>query len=247
MNQSRGSAAFSLLNKSVLITGAAGGIGSETARICAELGAKLVLADLNEPVALASELRSTGAEVVTVSFDVRDRKATEDVFERVGTPDALVVNAGYCPWDDWEEDGWDEEFRKVIDINVMGVINITRACLGRMTQRGSGKMVLVSSVAARIGGLRSSPHYVAAKGGVSSMTKWLARKAAPHGVQVNAVCPGATISKMTDGQVFDTAAIPARRMATAREIALPISFLCTAGSDYMVGATLDVNGGVFMS
>lgn len=247
MRHSRGSAAFSLDQKTIFITGAAGGIGSETARICAELGARLVLADLNEPSPLASELRAAGIDVQTVAFDVRDRLATEHVFDHHGTPDALVVNAGYCPWDDWEEDGWDEEFRTVIDINVMGVINITRACLKRMTARGSGKMVLVSSVAARIGGLRASPHYVAAKGGVSSVAKWLARKAAPHGVQVNAVCPGATISNMTQGQVFDTAAIPARRMATAREIALPITFLCTAGSDYMVGATLDVNGGVFMS
>jgi len=247
MSHFRGSAAFSLENKTIFITGAAGGIGSETARICAELGANLVLADLSEPTALASALRATGAEVRTAAFDVRDRQATEKVFDQIGTPDALVVNAGYCPWDDWEEDGWDEEFRKVIDINVMGVINITRACLGRMTARGSGKMVLVSSVAARIGGLRASPHYVAAKGGVSSMAKWLARKAAPHGVQVNAVCPGATISNMTQGQVFDLASIPARRMATAREIALPVSFLCTSGSDYMVGSTLDVNGGVFMS
>ena len=247
MSHFRGSAAFSLENKTIFITGAAGGIGSATARICAELGANLVLADLSEPTALASALRATGAEVRTAAFDVRDRQATEKVFDQIGTPDALVVNAGYCPWDDWEEDGWDEEFRKVIDINVMGVINITRACLGRMTARGSGKMVLVSSVAARIGGLRASPHYVAAKCGGSSMAKWLARKAAPHGVQVNAVCPGATISNMTQGQVFDLASIPARRMATAREIALPVSFLCTSGSDYMVGSTLDVNGGVFMS
>lgn len=247
MRYARGSAGFSLDHKTIFITGAAGGIGSETARICAELGARLVLADLNEPTSLARELRTAGADVQTVAFDVRDRQATEDVFDQHGTPDALVVNAGYCPWDDWEEDGWDEEFRTVIDINVMGVINITRVCLNRMTARGSGKMVLVSSVAARIGGLRASPHYVAAKGGVSAMAKWLARKAAPHGVQVNAVCPGATISNMTQGQVFDTAAIPARRMATAREIALPITFLCTSGSDYMVGSTLDVNGGVFMS
>ena len=247
MGHSRGRAAFSLDNKTIFITGAAGGIGSETARICAELGASLVLADLNEPSVLAAELRASGTSVRTVAFDVRDRLATEQVFQEVGTPDALVVNAGYCPWDDWEEEGWDEAFQKVIDINVMGVINITRACLNGMTARGGGKMVLVSSVAARIGGLRASPHYVAAKGGVSSMAKWLARKAAPHGVQVNAVCPGATISNMTQGQVFDTGSIPARRMATAREIALPISFLCTAGSDYMVGSTLDVNGGVFMS
>jgi NAD(P)-dependent dehydrogenase (short-subunit alcohol dehydrogenase family) len=237
---------FSLANKTILITGAGGGIGSQTARVCAALGAKLILADRDEPTELAAALKSSGAQCHTVAFDVRDREATERLIQEVGTPDGVVVNAGFCPWDNWNDDNWDAVFDTVIDINVKSVVHLTRAVLPGMIQRGSGKIVIVSSVAARSGGLRASPHYIAAKGGVSAMVKWLARKGAPAGVQINAICPGATNTAMTDGQPFDLSAIPMGRMAGVAEIALPIAFLLSNGSDYMAGATLDVNGGVYM-
>ncbi|MCL1476229.1 SDR family oxidoreductase [Marinobacter sp. M3C] len=238
---------FSLQNKKVLITGAAGGIGAETARVCAELGASLVLADIVEPVALAEELRRAGATVVTYAFDVADRVATERVVADIGELDAVVANAGFCPWDDWEDESWDEVFGRVIDINLLGVIHLVRACLPRMCERGAGNIVLVSSVAGRMGGLKASPHYVAAKGGIMAMTKWLARKAAPHGVVVNSVAPGATATGMTASQALDCSRIPLQRLAEPREIALPISFLCSDAASYICGTTLDVNGGVHMS
>jgi 3-oxoacyl-[acyl-carrier protein] reductase len=237
---------FSLQAKTVLITGANGGIGAATARVCAELGAALVLADLQEPQALAEELRGNGTEVTTHGFDVRDRKATERMVEELGRLDAVVANAGFCPWDDWEDEGWDQVFEEIVDINLLGLIHLMRAVLPKLYRQGSGNVVLVSSVAGRMGGLRASPHYVAAKGGVNSLVKWLAAKAAPHGVVVNAVAPGATITPMTAGQPFDPTGIPLQRLAEPREIALPISFLCTSGASYMCGATVDVNGGVYM-
>jgi 3-oxoacyl-[acyl-carrier protein] reductase len=237
---------FSLTNKTILITGAGGGIGGQTAIACAALGARLILADRDEPNHLAATLQSSGAHCQAVAFDVRDREATERLVQDVGTPDGVVVNAGFCPWDSWDDDNWDAVFDTVIDINVKSVVHLTRALLPGMIQRGSGKIVIVSSVAARSGGLRASPHYVAAKGGVSAMVKWLARKGAPAGVQINAVCPGATDTAMTNGQPFDLSSIPLGRMATVNEIALPIAFLLSKGSDYMAGATLDVNGGVYM-
>ncbi len=237
---------FSLMNKTVLITGAGGGIGSQTAKTCAALGAKLILADLKEPVSLATELSDNGTSCLAVGFDVRDRSATEALIEQVGVPDGVVINAGFCPWDDWQEENWDDVFDTVIDVNVKSVIHLTRAVLPGMTARGSGKIVILSSLAARSGGLRASPHYIAAKGGVSAMVKWFARKAAPSGVTVNAICPGATETAMTHGQPFDVDSIPMKRMATAREIALPVAFLLGDGSNYMTGATLDVNGGVYM-
>lgn len=237
---------FSLANKTILITGAGGGIGGQTARACAALGAKLILADRDEPNHLATALKSSGTQCQSVAFDVRDREATERLIQEVGTPDGVVVNAGFCPWDNWNDDNWDAVFDTVIDINVKSVVHLTRAVLPSMIQRGSGKIVIVSSVAARSGGLRASPHYIAAKGGVSAMVKWLARKGAPAGVQINAICPGATNTAMTDGQPFELSHIPMGRMAEVNEIALPIAFLLSKGSDYMAGATLDVNGGVYM-
>lgn len=237
---------FSLNDQTILITGAGGGIGGQSARVCASLGAKLILADLERPEALADELRQEGTHCETVAFDVRDRQATERVVADIGIPDGMVLNAGFCPWDDWDQEDWDTMFDLVMDVNVKSVIHLTRAVLPGMISRGRGKVVIISSIAARSGGLRASPHYVAAKGGVSAMVKWLARKGAPAGVQVNAVCPGATETAMTSNQTYDLSVIPAGRMAQAREIALPIAFLLGPGSDYMAGATLDVNGGAHM-
>lgn len=237
---------FSLTGKVILITGAGGGIGSETARLCARMGARLILADLHAPLDLAQELAEQGTDCHSVSFDVRDRLATERVVQSIDVLDGVVINAGFCPWDDWNDEGWDDVFDTVIDINVKSVIHLMRAVLPAMISKRQGKIVLVSSLAARNGGLRASPHYVAAKGGVSAMVKWFARKGANAGVNVNAVCPGATATTMTHGQTFDVEAIPLKRLAQATEIAAPIAFLLSDASNYMTGATLDVNGGVYM-
>ena len=237
---------FALTDKVILITGANGGIGTETAKLCGLLGARLVLADLKEPTALAAELSDAGIDCKAVAFDVRDRAATEQVIDAVGELDGVVMNAGFCPWDDWNDADWDDALDTVLDVNLKSVIHLTRAVLPKMMARGQGKIVLVSSVAARSGGLRASPHYVAAKGGISAMLKWFARKGAGAGVNVNAVCPGATETAMTQGQTFDVQAIPLQRLAHAREIAAPITFLLSDGASYMTGATLDVNGGVYM-
>ncbi len=238
---------FSLAGRRVLITGAAGGIGSETARVCAALCAELILTDLHTPQMLSESLRADGHCAQAHALDVRDRAATEDLIERIGTPDAVIANAGFCPWDDWLSEDWDAVFDEVIDVNLRSVLHLSRCLLPGMIQRGSGKIVVISSIAGRVGGLRSSPHYVAAKAGVSGVVKWLARRAGPHGVNVNAICPGAVDTAMTATQTFDLPSIPMGRLATAREIALPAAFLCGAGSDYMSGATLDVNGGVYMN
>ncbi|PLC50809.1 short-chain dehydrogenase [Pollutimonas subterranea] len=238
---------FSLTGKVVVITGAAGGIGSETARVCAGLGASLILADREDPLEIAGELRAAGASVQTCAFDVRDRKACEDFLQRVPRLDVIVANAGYCPWDDWNDPDWDDVFHETVDINALGVINLLRPGLDKMMQQRGGRMVLVSSVAGRMGGLRASPHYVIAKGGINALVKWLARKAAPYGITVNAVAPGATATNMVRDQVFDEQAIPLGRMASPREIALPIAFLCSDAASYICGTILDVNGGVYMN
>ncbi|CAB3860403.1 SDR family NAD(P)-dependent oxidoreductase [Achromobacter anxifer] len=236
-----------LEGKTILITGAAGGIGRATAEVCGEQGASLVLADREPPQELVAQLQAQGVPARAIAFDVMDRAAAEAAVADIERLDALVANAGYCPWDDWNEAGWDEVFHQVIDVNLLGLMHLTRAALAKMSAQGAGRMVLVSSVAARMGGLAASPHYVAAKGGTHAFVKWLARKAADSGVTVNSVAPGATETGMTRGQTFDANRIPLRRIARPREIALPIAFLCSDGASYICGATLDVNGGVYMN
>lgn len=235
---------LNLTGKTVMVTGAAGGIGAETARILAELGAWLVLCDLVDCAALADTLRADGAEVVDDAFDIRDRRRAEQFVRDQPHLDAMVANAGFCPWDDWHDPDWDDTFDDVIDINLRGVVNVMRPALDRMIAQGHGKAVLVASVAGRMGGLKASPHYVAAKGGVISMTRWMASKSAPHGVNVNAVAPGTTDTGMVSGSGIDAVGIPIGWFAAPAEIARPIVFLCSDGASYMSGAVLDVNGGV---
>jgi NAD(P)-dependent dehydrogenase (short-subunit alcohol dehydrogenase family) len=242
-----GDTVFRLDGQTILITGAAGGIGRQTAVVCANLGADVVLADLQAPTEVANSLRSQGYAATAIAFDVTDRAAGERVINGLPKIDALVANAGYCPWDDWNDAGWDEVFKQVIDINLLGLMHLTRAALARMTEQGRGRMVIVSSAVARIGSLAASAHYVAAKGGTSAFVRWLARRAAPLGIAVNSVAPGAISTPMTAGKALDVAGIPMRRMGEPREIAMPIAFLCSEGASYMCGATLDVNGGVYMN
>ncbi len=238
---------FSLQGCRVLVTGAAGAIGAATTRLCADQGASLILADIKPDVPVADELRAAGAEVGVRTLDVADRAQVEAMVAGAGRLDAIVANAGYVVWNDWEDDDWDATFHRIIDVNLLGTIHLVRAAMPAMMARGAGKIVIVTSVAGKVGGVRSGPHYIAAKGGLNAFIKWAARKAAPSGVHVNGVAPGPTASPMTAGQTFDLAAIPLGRLGRPEDIAGPIAFLCSAASDYVCGSVLDVNGGIFMS
>ena len=238
---------FSLRDRRILIVGATGGIGNETAHVCACLGATVLLVDRENPDSLANQILRNGGRAQSFTCEITDRSAVESVITALGDVDGAVLLAGYCPWDDWNDDEWDSAFERVININLLGVVHVVRACLPRMVLRRRGRIVLVSSVAARMGGVKASPHYVAAKGGVAALVKWLARKAAPDGVLVNGVAPGVTDTAMIASQDLSVEAVPLKRMAAPAEIAWPIAFLCSDAASYVCGATLDVNGGLYMN
>ena len=237
------SGAFDLTGRRVLVTGAASGIGAATARLCAGLGAETILVDLADASALALEL--PGA--VAVRADVAARAQVERLLDAVGALDAVVSSAAICPWDDWADEGWDEVFARVMQVNLLGPIQLVRAALPLLAERGRGRVVLVGSLAGRTGGLIAGPHYVASKGGVHALVRWLARRAAPLGVLVNGVAPASVETPMMDGQPVDLGRIPLGRMARAEEVAGPIAFLCSDAASYVCGAVLDVNGGVLMA
>jgi NAD(P)-dependent dehydrogenase (short-subunit alcohol dehydrogenase family) len=240
--------AFDLTGSKVLVTGGARGIGAATARICASLGAEMILVDLEGGEDVARELRSGGATARAFTADVSRRGELERVARDVGTVDALVLNAALCPWgDDWLDPDWDESFEHVMAVNVLGPIHCARAFLPGMIERRSGRIVLVGSVAGRMGGLIAGPHYVASKGAVHSLVKWLARQAGPNGVVVNGVAPASVETAMLGNQPVDLQRVPLGRTAQPEEIAWPIAFLCSAAASYVCGAVLDVNGGVYMS
>ena len=239
--------AFDLSGQRILITGAAGGIGETTARVCASLGAALLLVDQRPTERLVQQLREAGSEAQAFGCDVASRIEVEALAASSGPVDALVMAAGICPWDDWQEPGWDEVFEQVMAVNLHGPIHLARAWLPRMIERKGGRMVLIGSVAGRIGGLVASAHYVAAKAGLHALVKWLAKRGAPHGVLVNGIAPGPIDTEMTRGQPFDLSLIPLGRMGVADEIAWPIAFLCSPAATYITGTVLDVNGGLYMN
>jgi NAD(P)-dependent dehydrogenase (short-subunit alcohol dehydrogenase family) len=238
---------FDLTGQRILITGAAGGIGALTARVCASLGAAVLLVDQRPTDALAQQLREAGAHAATYVCDVTKRDDVETIAASAGAVDALVLGAGICPWDDWQDPGWDEMFERVMAVNLHGPIHFARAYLPVMIRRGHGRMVLIGSVAGRMGGLVASAHYVASKGGLHAVVKWLAKRGAPHGVLVNGIAPGAIETEMTRDQPLDPRQLPLGRKGQADEVAWPIAFLCSPAASYITGAVLDVNGGVYMS
>lgn len=247
--QTNWNAPFDLSGMRILLTGAKGGIGSATARMCANLGAELILTDLGDAPAWLGELPTAGRTHVYEACDVGNRQAVQALCAGQGQIDALILNAGILPLSDWNEAAWDEEFSRAMQINVAAPAHFVRAVLPAMKERGFGRIVLLGSIAAHTGGTHAhSPmHYAASKGAVHTFVRWLARRAAPE-VLVNAVAPGSTRTPMVAMANEETMrAMPVPRFGKPEEIAWPLAFLCSPGASFMCGAILDVNGGAYMS
>lgn len=239
--------AFELSARKVVVIGAAGGIGQATARVFGGLGARLVLADREAPTDLAAEIVAAGGEATASACDVASRDAVEALIAGAGDIDALVYVAAICPWDDWTDDGWDDVFDEVLAVNLRGAVFAARAAMPGMAARGGGRIVLVGSLAGKMGGLIASAHYVASKGGMHALVKWLAQRGGPQNILVNGIAPASTATPMMEGKSVDLERIPLRRMSSPEEIAWPTAFLCSDAASYICGTVLDVNGGVYMA
>jgi len=241
-------AQFDLTGQRIAITGAGGGIGSATARLVAEMGADVMLSDLEAPQPLADYIASKGREATAASLDVTDRSAVEAWAEQCGATTSLIDCAAICPFDDWNDDGWDDVAARVFNINLQGPLNLTRAFMNGMIERGNGgRIALVGSIAGRIGGVAAAPHYAMAKGGIHSFVRWASRRGAPHNILINAVAPAPVATPMTQGQAFDSPSFPMQRISEAEEIAGPLAFLVSPAASYVAGAVLDINGAMHFS
>jgi len=234
---------FDLSGLRILVTGAGNGIGKETAKVCASLGAYVILADRRKGDV-------GGADAGTIyECDVADRAAVERLCESIGPIDVAVLSAGINPIVDWNSADWTEAFHTVMDVNVGGLVNVARCLLPGMQTRGSGRFVILGSIAAFTGGgifSDTPPQYIISKGGVHAFVRWLARKAGPS-IQVNGIAPGVVDTSINDPTAFVAPSgqiMP--RMANVSEIAWPIAFLCSPAASYMTGAILDVNGGNYL-
>jgi len=241
--------------KSALITGAASGIGVATAARFADAGAQVILTDINAATGekAAADLRAIGADARFFELNVTDlasaNAAAERVRTEVGRLDVLVNAAGWDiiqPFMENTPDYWD----KIVALNLMGPIQVTRAMLPLLIESGSGRIVNVSSDAGRVGSFGETV-YAGAKGGVIAFTKSLAREMTRKQVRVNCVCPGPTDTPLfaTHSEKIQQAlinAIPMRRLGQTSEVADAVLFFASDRSSFITGQVLSVSGGLTM-
>ena len=243
-----------------MVTGAARGIGAAISHALAADGWSVALCDLNldAAAATAAEVAAThGIAAAGFALDIANMSSTAqcvaEIEAQLGPVDALVNNAGIDvikPFVDSTEDEWD----RIIAVNMKGTIGCCRAVLDGMIQRNSGAIVSIASDAGRVGSSGEAV-YSATKGGVISFCKTLAREVARHGIRVNCVCPGPTETALL-AQVADYSeklyaglarAIPLGRTAQPEDIAPAVVFLLGDGARYITGQTLSVSGGLTMA
>jgi 2-hydroxycyclohexanecarboxyl-CoA dehydrogenase len=242
--------------KTAVISGAASGIGRATAETFARAGAHVILADLNEKdgEAAAAALRAGGHGADFLRVDLTDAASIEALRSAaLARRDRVDIVANVAGWGKTEPfvkntpDFW----RKIVDLNLLGTIFLTRAFLDPMIERRAGKIVNVASDAGRVGSLGESV-YSGTKGGVIAFTKGLAREMARFDINVNCVCPGPTDTplmaavpdKLKDAFANAT---PMRRLAKPAEVADAILFFASERSAFVTGQVLSVSGGLTMA
>ena len=247
---------MSLKDKLAVVTGAASGIGAATAKELAEAGAIVIVADVQKDKgeAQAAALRDAGGKAKYLYVDVTDAKSiavfADAVQTQFGTPDVLVNGAGWGTTHPFWE-GTPELWDKIISLNFVGPMRLTKAFLPAMIQRASGKIVNIASDAGRVGSLGETV-YSGSKGGLIAFTKSLAREVARYQICVNCVCPGPTDTPLMAAvpeKVTEALkkAIPFRRLGKPEEVADAVLFFSGDTASYVTGQVLSVSGGLTMA
>ncbi len=248
-----------LQDGTAFITGGSKGLGRAIAERFVEEGARVVIADIDQP-ALDAFMAETHVDKTCVSpvvLDVSDfdavKAAIDAAIANFGVLDILVNNAGYSPkknWLEYEIADW----QRVLDINLSGEFYGARAVAEHMMERMSGRIINLSSSAWRHGGVATGGGlpYTSSKAGVIGLTRALCKALGPYNITVNAIAPGPTPTPMTSSWLSDAEAalkeqIPLKRLGTARDIANAALFLASDEASFITGACLDVNGGLTMS
>ena len=245
-----------LQGRTALVTGASRGIGRAIALALAAEGAHVAVNYVSSEGAakeVAAEISAMGRKAMLAQADVADYPDTfrmaQQILHEFGHLDILINNAGITSdktFVKMDHASW----RKVLSINLDGVFNCTKVFIDQMIAQSWGRVVNITSVIGQIGNFGQA-NYAASKAGVAAFTKSLAKELASKGITVNCVAPGFTETEMVQAipekaknRLLDQ--IPMRRFGKSEEVARSCVFLCSADGDYITGAELSINGGLFM-
>ncbi|NJD51318.1 MAG: 3-oxoacyl-ACP reductase FabG [Candidatus Methanoperedens sp.] len=242
-------------DKVVIITGGGSGIGKETGILFAKEGAKVVIADVNENggTETVELIKNAGGEAFFARLDVSNREqAKQVVIETVakyGRIDVLINNAGIIQ-DALVVKMTEEQWDKVININLKGPFNCIQAVVGQMISQGSGVILNISSIVALYGNVGQT-NYAATKAGLVGMTKTLAKELGKKGIRVNAVAPGFIYTPMTatvPEKILEMMRekTPLKRLGTPADVANTLLFLASDEASFINGAVISVDGGLLL-
>jgi len=239
-----------------IVTGGARGIGKAIALAFVREGARLALVDVDKGIleSARNEIKKNKEEVIAISCDITKssdvRKMVDHVQKGSGRIDILVNNAGIIRRGTIEtvtEEDWD----RVIEVNLKGTFNCCKAVVEIMKSQRYGKIVNISSIAGKMGDITSAPGYGPSKAGMDALTKTLARQLAQYGINVNAVAPHAIETEMSaqwseERRKEIIASIPLGRLGKPEDVANAVLFLASDEASFITGEILDVNGGALM-
>jgi 3-oxoacyl-[acyl-carrier protein] reductase len=243
-----------LKNKVAIVTGAGQGIGKEIALSLAREGAKVVVSDITDKIYdVVKEIEGLGSQALAIKTDVSNSKQTEELtkntIDKFGRIDILVNNAGIYPFKSFlemKEEDWD----KVLNINLKGVFNCTKAVTPMMVKQKYGKIVNIASIAGTRVGYLGLTHYCASKAGIAGFTKALALELSSYKINVNAIAPGAIETPGANGTMDEKTrkgfieSVPLKRFGQPIDIANLAVFLASDESSYITGECIVVDGGL---
>jgi len=243
-----------LTGRVAIVTGAGAGIGAGIAAMLAEAGAAVAVADIDgeRAASTAKGIEKRGGRAITVTADVSDAREIDAMVRQtvtdLGGVDILVNNAGIATTE-LVEDLDEEKWRGVLDVNLTGPFLCCKAVLPYMRRKGWGRIVNVASVAAKRISFTGATSYTASKAGLLGFTRHLAYEVAPHGINVNAICPGPTMTPMYERNADEQtrreriALVPKGRWLTPEDHGRVTVFLCSEAADALCGLAIDVDGG----
>ncbi|MCX9074780.1 MAG: 3-oxoacyl-ACP reductase FabG [Candidatus Methanoperedens sp.] len=244
-----------LENKVTIITGAGSGIGRETALLFAKEGARVVVADVNEKAGeeTAAEIKKNGGDGYFAKLDVSNRaeikQVVRDALEKYGTIDVLINNAGIIQ-DALVLKMTEEQWDRVINVDLKGVFNCIQAVVEVMINQGNGVIINTSSIVGLNGNV-GQVNYAAAKAGLIGMTKTLAKELGKKGIRVNAIAPGFIMTPMTSNvpeKILEMMRekTPLRRLGEPVDVAYAYLYLASDEAKFINGAVLCVDGGLII-